>query len=244
MKWGILTALFFCSCLTLAQEPAEISAEAHYHLLLENDQVRVYALTLHPDESALVRLRRSFMTVALQDGEIIIWDEGKSPVQHFQIHKGETSFRCWSPRCVTPELLDKGVAGGFRNDRLNDYRNITVEFLDPNVGWSMTQGGTISYPASMFVGGALVDDVLLQPGDSFPAPDKPGPQLVIAVSDVNLKGGGGIRIRKAAGEVAWIPAGQTSALANACQDAARFITVEFRPGDSAVAPATTAPANP
>jgi hypothetical protein len=243
MKWGILAA-FFCSCLTLAQDPADISAETHYRLLLENDQVRVYALTLRPDESARVRLRHSFMTVALQDGEIIIWDEGKSPIQHFQVHKGETSFHCWSPICVIPQRVETGVAGGFRNDRPNDYRNITVEFLDPNVGWSMTEGGTISYPASMFVGGALVVDVLLQSGDSFPAPDKPGPQLVIPVSEIDLKGGGGIRIRKGAGEVAWIPAGQTSALANAGRDAARFITIELRPGDSKIAALITAPAIP
>jgi len=241
MKWAILTALLGCSCLTLAQAPVEISAEPHYRLLLENDQVRVYALTLHPDESASVRLRHSFMTVALQDGEIIIWDEGKSPIQHFQVHLGETSFRCLSPACVTAQALETGVAGGFRNDRPNDYRNITVEFLDPNVGWSMTQGGNILYPGLMFVGGALVGNVLLQPGESIPTPDKPGPQLVIPVSDVDLKGSA-IRIRKSAGDVAWIPEGQTSSLVNAGRDPARFITIEFRPGDSAVPPPIATPA--
>jgi hypothetical protein len=227
----------------LAQEPADISAEPHYHLLLENNQVQVYALTLRPDQSALVRLRHSFMTVALQDGEVIIWDVGKSPIQHFQVHKGETSFRCWSPICVTHQQLEQGVAGGFRNDRSNDYRNITIEFLDPNIGWSTPQGGTLN-PGSMFVGGALIADVLLQPGDSFPPPDTPGPQLLIPLSDVNLERAGGVRIRQSEGDVSWIQEGQTSVLANAGREAARFIIVELRPGDSAVAPITATPATP
>lgn len=238
MKWSVLTGLLLCSCVVLAQEPAEISAEPHYRLLLENDQLRVYALTLHSDESALVRLRHSFMTVALQEGEIIIWDEGKSPIQHFQMNKGETSFRCLSPVCSTPQLLEKGIAGGLRNDRPNDYRNVTVEFLDPNVGWAMADGASTRFPASIFLGGALVVDVQLDPGEASQAPDKTNAELIIPLSDIDLKGIGGIRIRKSTGEVAWIPAGQNSALANAGRDPARFITVEFRPGDYSAPPHT------
>ncbi|HKH97825.1 MAG TPA: hypothetical protein VJ999_01850 [Candidatus Sulfotelmatobacter sp.] len=235
MKLGILTTLLLASSLALAQEATDLAAEPHYRLLLQNDQVQVFALTLHPDQSALVRFRRSFMTVALQDGEIIIWDEGKSPIQHFQVHKGETSFRCLSSVCQTPQQQENGVAGGYRNDRPNDYRNITVEFLDPNIGWNTPEGGTISFPASLFLGGAIVADVLLQPGDSFPAPEKRGAELVIAVSDLDLKAANGTRIRKSPGDVAWIPADDAAAVANKGRDPARFIIVEFHP-DTPLAP--------
>jgi hypothetical protein len=238
MKRAILVGLLFHTCLALPQDAVEISAEPHYRLLLENDQVRVYALTLHPDESALVRLRHSFLTVTLQEGEVVIWDEGKSPIQHFQLHKGETSFRCLGTFCATTQFLEKGITGGFRNDRPNDFRNITVEFLDANVGWNLTQGGTIGSPPLMFVGGAFVTDVSLEPDESFAAPEKPNARLIIPVSDVDLKCGLGIRIRSSAGEVAWITADQRSALINAGRDPARFITIELRPGDYAVAPAT------
>jgi len=238
MKWAILIGLLFHACLALSQEPADISAEPHYRLLLENNQARVYALTLRPNESALVRLHQSFLTVTLQDGEIIIWDEGKSPIQHFQVHKGETSFRCLGTFCATPQLLEKGVAGGFRNDRPNDYRNITVEFLDANVGWALTGGGTIGSLPSMLLGGALVSDVLLQPNESFSPPDKPNARLVIPISEVDLKCGAKVRIRSSPGEVAWIVGDQRAALTNAGRDPARFIAVEFRPGDHAVAPPT------
>jgi hypothetical protein len=237
MKLGILTALLLCwslVCRPQAQEAVDIAAEPHYRLLLENDQVRVLVLTLHPDESAFVRLQHSFLTVTLQDGEIIIWDEGKSPIQHFQVHKGQTNF-IW----LTHEQQAQGISGGFRNDRMKDYRNITIEFLDPDIGWSLLNNGTttalLTAPGSMFLGGAIVADVLLQPGDSFPAPEKPGAELVIPVSDVDLKGAGGIRIRKSLADVAWIPANHASALTNAGREPARFIIVEFQP-DTPFAP--------
>jgi hypothetical protein len=243
IKWSILTALIFCSSVVLAQEAVDISAEPHCRMLLENEQVRVFALTLHLDESALERFRHSFLTIALQEGEIIIGDEGRSPIQHFQVHKGETSFRCWSSVCISRQQQRTGVAGGFRNDRQNDYRNITVEFLDPNIGWSTPEGGTIIYPASMFLEGAIVADFLLQADDSYPVPDKRGRELVIPVSNVDLKGAGGTRIRKSPGAVAWIPANQISSLTNVGRDPARFIAVQFRPGDS-TAPAAADPGTP
>lgn len=236
MKCGLLAALLICGSIALAQDGAEIAAAPHYQNVLENDQVRVYAMMLHPDEFALVRLHHSFLTVALQDGEIIIWDDGKSPIQHFQVHKGETSFRCLSTVCMSPQQVEKGIAGGFRNDRPGDYRNITVEFLDPKIGWSMTEGGLLDSPGVMFLGGALVANVLLRPGDSIPFPNTPGAMLLIPVTDVDLRSTAGIRIRKSMGDVAWLPA--ASSLINAGREPASFIAVQFRPGDYAAAPVT------
>jgi len=198
--------------------------------------VRVHALTLHPDGSALVRLRPGFLTVTLPHGEIINWDAGKSPMQHFQMPQGETSLPCLGTFCATPRLLEKGVAGGFRKDRPNDYRNITFEFWIPTwVGPSKWQRHD-RVAAFDVVGGALVSDVLLQPGDSFCAPDKPNARLVIPISDLDLKCGAGIRVRNSPGELAWIAGDQRAARTNAGRDLARFITVEFRPRDYSVAP--------
>jgi hypothetical protein len=230
MKLGILMTFLFCSSLALAQDAVDIAAEPHYRLLLQNDQVRVFALTLHRDESAFVRVQHSFLTVALQDGEIIIWDEGKSPIQHFQVRKGQTNF-IW----LTHEQQAQGVSGGYRNDRMTDYRNITVEFLDPDIGWSLLNNGTttalLTAPGAMFLGGAIVADVLLQPGDSFPRPEKPGPELVIPVAEVKLKGAAALRIRISPGDVAWIPPAQASDLVNAGREPARFIIIEFQQGN-------------
>jgi hypothetical protein len=237
MRAPLLLGLLLAPCLAAGQGAADPDSEPHYHLLLENSAVRVFQMTLHPDESALVLLQRSFLTVALQDGEIIMWDEGKSPIQHFQMHMGETSFRCWSTVCLNPEQLAKGLSGGYRNDRQKDYRNITVEFLDPAIGWNMPEGGLLGPPGSMFIGGAIVADVLLQAGDSFPAPDKAGAELVIPLSDVELKGAHRLRIHASSGDVAWIQADQVSSLANAGRDPARFIVVQFHP-DTPFVPVT------
>jgi len=222
----LLTMLMGC-VMAPAQQALDVGLEPHYHLLLENDQVRVFLLKLPTDESAFVHFRHSFLTVTLQDGEVIVWDEGKSPIQHFQVHKGETSF-VW----LTQDQQTKGVSGGFRNDRPGDYRNITIEFLDPAVGWAQMGSGTISPPASMFLGGALVADVLLQPGDEFPAPDKPGAELVIPLSEVHMTASNTVGVRNSIGEVAWIPAETPTKLANSGKEPARFIAVQLRPGDS------------
>ena len=211
-----------------AQQATDIASEPHHRPLIANSQVCVFLLTLHRDESAYVRLQHSFLTVTLQDGEIIIWDEGKSPIAHFQVHLAQTNF-VW----LNPEQQTMGVTGGFRNDRPNEYRNITVEFLDPNIGWSLYNNGTttglLTTPGAMFLGGAIVAEVLLQPGDSFPAPEKPGAELIIPVSDIKLESGSGERIRKSSGDAAWIPAERVSAWLNRGRDPARCVIVEFQP---------------
>jgi hypothetical protein len=95
---------------------------------------------------------------------------------------------------------------GILGEHARRHRNITIEFLDPAVGWAQMGNGTISPPASMYLGGALVADVLLQPGDEFPPPEKPGAELVIPLNEVHLKGATTVRVRNSIGGVAWIPA--------------------------------------
>jgi hypothetical protein len=236
MRAPLPPSLLLTSILVAAQTPSDLDSEPHYHLLLENSSVRVFRMTVHPDESAYVRFRHSFITVALQDGEIIVWDEGKSPIQHFQVRTGEARFQCLSAFCVVPEQLAKGLSGGYRNDRQKDYRNITVEFLDPNIGWDATQGaGLTGDRGSTFLGGAIMADVQLQPGESLPAPEKRGAELIIPLSDLDLKGTDGVRIRNSMGEVAWIPADATSVLVNHGRTPAWFVVVEFHP-DTPFAP--------
>ncbi len=222
MKRAFLVVLLLSASLAAAQEAGDFATDPHYSLLLENDRVRVFALTLQSGESVFARHHHSFISVPLQDGEIVMWDEGKSPIQHFQVHKGDTSFVF-----LTPDQQTTGVAGGILNDRPPDYRNITVEFLDPNIGWNILSSGYVR--ASLFLGGAIVADVSLQPGESLPAPDKRDAELVIAVSDLDLKAASGVRIRNSPGDVAWIASANASALTNRGHDPARFVIVEFYP---------------
>jgi len=131
-----------------------------------------------------------------------------------------------------------------RNDRTTDYRNITVEFLDPKVttyGFQSYSGtwdygpSSISPPTdprpkfanSISLGAATASDVQLLSRDPLPPLEKPGAELLIPVTDIDLKAGEYDRIRKPSGDVVWIPAGRKSTFLNAATDPARFIVIQF-----------------
>ena len=209
-----------------------MASDPHYTLLLQNDQVRVFDLSLRPTEQSFVQHEHNFLMIMLQDCEVVIWRDGESAIQNFPFHKGDARF------------FQGGRTYGIRDDRTTSFRNITVEFLNPkvtNFGYQW-QTGTWDYgpygtgapvdPHSKFtnsirLGDATVNDVQLLPSDSFPAPEKPAAELLVAVTDVDLKPEKGRRIRKSAGEVLWIPGEQKSRLVNAGSDPARFVVVEF-----------------
>src|ERR1041384_2560829 len=101
--------------------PAEITADPHYHLLVENAYARVCALTIPPGQQSFVTHKNNFLTVTLADSEVIRWKNDESPIQHVPAPKGEVHF-----------FLGKS-AHGIRNDSNTNYSNITIEFLDPQV---------------------------------------------------------------------------------------------------------------
>ena len=118
-----------------------------------------------------------------------------------------------------------GRASGIRNDQNKEYRNVTVEFLNPNVtnyGYQSTTGSWDYGPAGvnppldphasfrnvLRLGDATVNDIQLLSRDPLPLPEeKDGPELLIPVTDVDLKSSEYERIRKSSGDVVWIPPG-------------------------------------
>jgi hypothetical protein len=121
-----------------------------------------------------------------------------------------------------------------------------VEFLDPKVttyGYQ-TDSGTWDYGDSVLrppvdphakfsnsiqLGAATATDVQLLADDALPAPEKEAAELLIPVTDIDLKAGENERVRKSTGEVAWIPPGRKAKLQNADTDAVRVVVIEFRP---------------
>ena len=67
----------------------------------------------------MARHDRNFLVVALLDSDVVIWPEGESDIVDFHFNQGDVRF------------YFSGPALGIRNDRTTEYRNITVEFLDP-----------------------------------------------------------------------------------------------------------------
>ncbi|MGE5322285.1 MAG: hypothetical protein ACM3SW_05465 [Actinomycetota bacterium] len=70
----------------------DMASDPHYRLLLENDEARVFAVTIPPHQEAYVTHERNFLTVTLQDSEVVIWRQGQSSLQHFKAPKGEVRF--------------------------------------------------------------------------------------------------------------------------------------------------------
>lgn len=101
--------------------PVDIAKEPHHHVLLENRLVRVFAVAIPPHEESYVRHERNFLAVAMQDGEIVMWRAGAADVMRVPTKQSDARF-FWS-----------GFVRGMRNESSAEYRNITIEFLDPRV---------------------------------------------------------------------------------------------------------------
>jgi hypothetical protein len=215
-----------------AQTATDMASDPHHQLLLENPQVRVFAVSLRTNEQSFVSHEHNFLMITLQDCEIVMWPEGRSDIQSFRLGEGDVRF------------LFGGRARGLRNERTTSYRNITVEFLDPKVTTYSYQrdsgawdyGDSVLRPPvdphatfanSLGLGTATATDVQLLPGDPLPLPEKLAAELLIAVSDVDLKTDGDTHTRKSPGEAVWIAAGRKSQLVNAAGDAARLIVVDL-----------------
>ena len=229
MKLRFLMLLLLAP-LTPAQSAPDMASAPHYRQLLANDQVRVFALTLRPLERTMARHDRNFLVVALLDSDVVIWPEGESDIVDFHFNQGDVRF------------YSSGRALGIRNDRTTEYRNITVEFLDPKVTNYRYQAysgewdygpASINPPVdhharfmnSISLGPVTVSDVQLLSRDPFAPPENPGTELLLPVTDIDLKAGEYERIRKSSGEVVWIAAGRKSTFLNATADPVRFIVV-------------------
>lgn len=206
----------------------EITAEPSHHLALENQYVRVFKVEVGPHEATLMhRHRRDYIFVTLGLSQVENEVAGRPPVT-LKLQDGETEF--------TP--------GGFAHiaKNLSDqpFRNITIELMqdaklhrsppkwDEDRGLHILNGGTQDI---LFVkDGARASELQLNPGGVVPKHPHVGPHLVVAITDLNLRGqaeGGAFIIQLKAGDIAWIKGGFTHSLTNLGEQNAKFITLEF-----------------
>jgi hypothetical protein len=209
-----------------------MAREPHHRLLFANDQVRVFELSLRRSEQALVRHENNFLVITLSDSEIAMWPEGRSDIQSYRFFQGDVRF------------LFGGRTIGMRNDQINEYRSVIVEFLDPKVTtfgyqpdsgkWSY--GNSVLRPPvdpsakfsnSMELGDVTVADVQLLQADALEAPEKETAELLVPVTAVDLKHGLDIHVRKSSGEAWWIGSGRKEKLVNTNAGPARFVLVQF-----------------
>ena len=81
---------------------------------------------------------------------------------------------------------------------------------------------------SLVLGAASVYDIQLLSRDPFSSPEKPGPELLIPVTNIDMKAGRVRQDTQVVGEPVWIPAGRKATFLNATSEPIRFVEVLFK----------------
>jgi quercetin dioxygenase-like cupin family protein len=233
MKRSLVSVLLLCGAV-LAQTAGEveITSEPHHHLALENQYVRLFQVDVPPGKATLMhRHGHDYVYVTLGDAAIENNVEGKPPAT-LTLKDGQTNFTPGNFAHLVKTVSD------------SPFRNVTIELLqdekahhsapakwDEERGVQILEGGMEDI---LFVkDNVRVSDIQLQPRAMIPLHRHPGPRLLVAVSNVELRtsptGRTSTPVALKAGEVKWIPAGPAHTLMNVGTRQARFIVLEFAP---------------
>ena len=231
MKRLLLITLLLSTVLGAQSVPeVEITNEAHHHLALENEYVRVFQVEVPPHDATLMhRHRHDYLFVTLGDALLTNEVEGKPPVDA-ALKDGDTRF--------TPG----NFAHIARNRADTPFRNVTIELLQdeeartaPPAKWDEDRGLQVLNAGTqeiLFVkDNARASEIELQPGGVIPSHHHNGPHLVVAITDLDLRsdveGRGPAPAQLKAGDVKWVPGGYTHTVTNVGKQTAKFVTVEF-----------------
>jgi quercetin dioxygenase-like cupin family protein len=173
----LLLAAVLVSAQTVPE--VEITNEAHHHLALENEYVRVFQVEVPPHDATLMhRHRHDYLFVTLGDAQLTNEIEGKPPVDA-ELKDGEARF--------TPG----NFAHIARNRAATPFRNVTIELMQdekartsPPAKWDEDRGLHVLNAGTqdiLFVkDNARVSEIELQPGGMIPSHHHNGPHLVVA----------------------------------------------------------------
>ena len=243
MKASRAAGLLFLATATLAQhqQSVEITSEPNHHLVFENEYVRVFDVTVAPRATTLVhRHNHDYLFVTLGDSDVVSVRPGEKPVS-LKLKDGEVRF--------TP--------GNFAHAAVNQadrpFHNITIELLKPSTNVKTCTdscdsgdcagsipGNTGSHSPNPACPGTThlvsadqwtVSLVGLTP-DATLNKAKSGPTLLVAVTDLELARKSDDAVgpfKRASGGFDWIPAGRQETMHNGTPQAARFVTLEFKP---------------
>lgn len=223
------SALLLSSVLVLASTgPVEITSEPHHHLAFQNQYVRVFKVDVPPHQATLMHWHRhDYVYVTRGATELENDVEGK-PSATLKLQDGETRFSPGPFAHLIKVLTDTP----FRNDTIEllQDRKPHTDKWDEDRGLRILQGGTEDI---LFVkDGVRVSDVQLQPDAMIPKHSHPGPVLVIAVTDLELRtsptGKTSKPVELKSGDIRWFPAGPPHTLMNLGTKPARFIMLEFQ----------------
>jgi quercetin dioxygenase-like cupin family protein len=219
--------LLATAALAQQQQTVEITSEPSHHLVLENEYVRVFNVTVAPKATTLIhRHNHDYLFVTLGETDIINARVGEKPVA-LHLNDGEVRF--------TPGNFAHAAA----NESDRPFHNITIELLKPSSNVSPCLGG-----CATMASGQAASAVRLYSSDQwtvwlFTLPPLSRlekhmhsmPHLVVPVSDLDLTEQSGFssrEIKRAPGETGWIPGGVTHTLINNSSRPAQFVTLDFK----------------
>jgi hypothetical protein len=239
--------LLLCLAFLTAQAAApevEITAEPHHLLTFENNSVRVFNVELASHSDTLMHWHRhDYIYVTLGAIEVVNAVKDKPPVA-VKFEDGDTRF---SPATF---------AHIARNVDDHVFRNVTIEILEDEslrnstAKWDEDRGLTALPNGTqqiLFVKDAIrVSEFELNSGGVVPLCHHAGPQLLVAINDLDLRRdqeGQGINLKGShghadhmpvptpdhfkSGDSRWIPGNDSYSIKNTGPKLAKFVTLEF-----------------
>ena len=222
----------------------EINAEPHHHLVFENKSVRVFNVEVDPNTETLPHAHRhDYISVSIGTAEVENNVKGKPPTTT-KLSDGDVRFVS-AP--FTHFVRDVGA---------QPFRNVTTEILEDEslrnstAKWDEDRGLTALPNGTqqiLFVkDGIRVSEFELQSGGVVPMRHHAGPQLLVAINDIDLRrdpAGQGINVEGShghdkplpapapdhlkSGESKWLPANDAHSIKNTGSKLAKFVTLEF-----------------
>jgi quercetin dioxygenase-like cupin family protein len=233
MRKSRVAGLLFLATASLAQhqQSVEITSEPSHHLVLQNEYVRVFNVTVEPRATTLVHKHNyDYLFVTLGDSDVVSVRPGETPVA-LKLKDGEVRF--------TP--------GNFAHAAINQadqpFHNTTIELLQPsaNVKTCTDSCDDLSNPCA----GICTQRTKLISSDKWSVwlitvpPTAPAekylhavPQLIVPVSNLGFgvqDGSTDTPIIRGPGQIDWLTGGPMHALINNAKTSARFVSLEFKP---------------
>jgi quercetin dioxygenase-like cupin family protein len=201
----------------------QLSAEAHHHPKFENEFVRVWDVTVEPQDETLWHIHHyDDVVISFGNAKLRVETIGATPVES-QWKFGEVRF---NKAAYTHRALNIGTT---------PFHNLTIELLKPGGGsaGSPKRSDPAANAPILENDRVRIFQTILQPGQSTPMHFYRGPRLAIVISsgevDVTTEGKSTPdHLTRAAGEVYWRPTPLTFALKNVGKTTFEIVDIELK----------------
>jgi quercetin dioxygenase-like cupin family protein len=227
-KSQILGLLLVAIAALAQQQPVEVTSEPSHHLVLQNEFVRVFDVTVAPKASTLVHKHNyDYLFVTLGDADLVNARTGEKPVP-LTLKDGEVRF------------TKSNFSHAATNQGDRPFHNITIELLKPATNVKVCTDSCNAGPPCAGICPTVerritsdqwtVSFVTLPPSSRVDKHTHSLAHMAVAVSDLNLtaqEGTSSSEIRRSPGGLDWVPAGTTHTVVNAGTSTARMVTIDF-----------------